>query len=180
MQLNLSQQMRMSQQMRLAPRMIQSMEILQLPVMALEEKVEQELQENPLLERIEGDPDAPHSEEQREDVRSEANDQQIAEKELIVDGDSNNEADFERLLEMASEWPDDNYTSGSKPSANRISDDGDRQHDAISNVAQKSQSLNEYLVEQYGYFDIPREVREFGEFLIQSLDHHGRLPTGLS
>ncbi len=36
MQLNFSQSMKMSQQMKLAPRMIQSMEILQLPVMALE------------------------------------------------------------------------------------------------------------------------------------------------
>ena len=37
-------------QMILAPRMIQSMEILQLPIMALQERIEQELQENPVLE----------------------------------------------------------------------------------------------------------------------------------
>jgi len=36
MQLSFSQQMKMSQQMKLAPRMIQSMEILQLPIMALQ------------------------------------------------------------------------------------------------------------------------------------------------
>lgn len=179
MQLNLSQQMRMSQQMRLAPRMIQSMEILQLPVMALEEKVEQELQENPLLERVEGNPDVPVSEVEQEDARSEAVEPQIAERELVVDSEHNNEADFERLVEMASEWPEDNYTSGSKPSANRIADEGDRQHDAISNVAQRSPSLHDYLIEQFGYFDIPREIREFGEFLIQNLDHNGRLPSGL-
>ena len=51
MQLNLSQQMKMSQQMKLAPRMIQSMEILQLPVMALNDRIEQELQENVVLEK---------------------------------------------------------------------------------------------------------------------------------
>lgn len=34
----------------LGPRMIQSMEILQMPLMALLEKVETELQENPVLE----------------------------------------------------------------------------------------------------------------------------------
>ena len=44
MQLNMHQQMKMSQQMKLAPRMIQSMEILQLPIMALNERIEQELQ----------------------------------------------------------------------------------------------------------------------------------------
>ncbi len=36
--------------MKLAPRMIQSMEILQLPLMALEERIEQELAANPVLE----------------------------------------------------------------------------------------------------------------------------------
>src|SRR5262249_18958322 len=44
----ISQEMR--QQMVLAPRMIQSMEILQLPIMALEKRIQQELQENPVLE----------------------------------------------------------------------------------------------------------------------------------
>src|ERR1700704_748876 len=41
---------KMSQNMILAPRMIQSMEILQLPIMALQERIQQELQENPVLE----------------------------------------------------------------------------------------------------------------------------------
>src|ERR1041384_2258044 len=38
------------QKLILAPRMIQSMEILQLPILALQERIEQELQENPVLE----------------------------------------------------------------------------------------------------------------------------------
>ena len=41
--------------MKLAPRMIQSMEILQLPLMALEERIEQELAANPVLERKESE-----------------------------------------------------------------------------------------------------------------------------
>src|SRR5947209_11366716 len=41
---------KMSQNMILAPRMIQSMGILQLPIMALQERIQQELQENPVLE----------------------------------------------------------------------------------------------------------------------------------
>lgn len=180
MQLNLSQQMRMSQQMKLAPRMIQSMEILQLPVLALDEKIEQELSENICLERVSGDPNEPRHREEVAEAQLEATEKPVAERELVVDGDSNGEADFERLLEMSSEWPDDNYTSGSKPSANRISDDSDRAHDVIANIVQKSQSLQEYLIEQYGYFDLPREVREFGEFVIQNLDHNGRLPTSLN
>ena len=59
MRLDTGQFMRMEQRMKLAPRMIQSMEILQLPLMALEERIEKELEANPVLERITSDFDAP-------------------------------------------------------------------------------------------------------------------------
>src|SRR5664279_3789802 len=49
MRLDTSQQMRTDMRLRMAPRMIQSMEILQLPIMALQERIEQELSENPVL-----------------------------------------------------------------------------------------------------------------------------------
>jgi hypothetical protein len=49
----------LEQRMKLAPRMIQSMEILQLNMMALNERIEQELVENVTLERVEKDKDAP-------------------------------------------------------------------------------------------------------------------------
>jgi DNA-directed RNA polymerase specialized sigma54-like protein len=62
MHLNISQQMKMSQQMKLAPRMIQSMEILQLNMMALNERIEQELVENVTLERVEKERDTPVAE----------------------------------------------------------------------------------------------------------------------
>src|ERR1700744_5432658 len=49
MRLDTSQQMRTDMRLRMAPRMIQSMEILQLPLMALQERIDQELSENPIL-----------------------------------------------------------------------------------------------------------------------------------
>ena len=57
MQLTQSANLRMEQRQLLTPRMIQSMEILQLPLLALEERIEQELQNNPVLELREGDGD---------------------------------------------------------------------------------------------------------------------------
>ena len=48
-------QARMVQTQKLAPRMIQSMEILQLPMLALQERIEQEMNENPLLEQQESE-----------------------------------------------------------------------------------------------------------------------------
>ena len=55
MQLTQSTGFRMEQRQLLTPRMIQSMEILQLPLLALEERIEQELQNNPVLELRDGD-----------------------------------------------------------------------------------------------------------------------------
>jgi RNA polymerase sigma-54 factor len=95
------------QKLILAPRMIQSMEILQLPIMALQERIEQELQENAVLELEESDPDLPEETEERDNPDEPTKE----EKELVVDDRSNNEDDFERLLEMrnpsggTTRWP---------------------------------------------------------------------------
>ena len=48
----------MAQKQVLAPRMIQSMEILQLPLLALEERIEQEIQNNETLELVEPEIDS--------------------------------------------------------------------------------------------------------------------------
>jgi DNA-directed RNA polymerase specialized sigma54-like protein len=50
MRLDLNIHQQMTYRMILAPRMIQAMEILQLPILALEQRLQQELQENPVLE----------------------------------------------------------------------------------------------------------------------------------
>jgi DNA-directed RNA polymerase specialized sigma54-like protein len=55
MKLSMTGQMRMEQRMKLAPRMIQSMEILQLPTLGLIEKIETELNSNPTLEISDSD-----------------------------------------------------------------------------------------------------------------------------
>ena len=59
MRLSFGLEQKLLQKQILAPRMIQSMEILQLPIMALQERIEQEMQENPTLEMQEQDPDLP-------------------------------------------------------------------------------------------------------------------------
>jgi len=112
MHLNISQQMKLGQQMKLAPRMIQSMEILQLPLQALEERIDQELAENVCLERISDNENTPdtETEQMREQANSDSNSHEIDEKEMVAGSEQNNESDFERLLEMAEQWPEDNVT----------------------------------------------------------------------
>jgi RNA polymerase sigma-54 factor len=67
MRLSFGQELRQVQKQILAPRMIQSMEILQLPIMALQDRILQEIQENPTLEMLEDDPDLPDEPSDKED-----------------------------------------------------------------------------------------------------------------
>lgn len=162
--------------MKLAPRMIQSMEILQLPLAALQERIDQELNENPMLEQLtKTDEQADPVDETPTAVEEP---QQEIEKRELGDDDGNNASDFERLVEISQEWPDDNYTSGSKPSSNRIQDDMDRQHDVMANAVNRPQTLHEHLIEQF-HCDAPSRLKGFGDYLIHNLDSNGRLQSSL-
>src|SRR5512135_3511540 len=86
MRLDASQYMRMDMRMKLAPRMIQSMEILQLPLMALEERIEQELQANPVLELQEGEGEPVEIADQ---VDAKGEDRSEDERSLVVKEESN-------------------------------------------------------------------------------------------
>ena len=87
MRLSFGQELRQVQKQVLAPRMIQSMEILQLPILALQERIEQEMQDNPILELEEADPDLP-----ADTPEAEAPDEPTAEeRELVIDETTNNE-----------------------------------------------------------------------------------------
>src|SRR5262245_38257761 len=103
MRFDTSQHMRMSQQMKLAPRMIQSMEILQMPMLALQERIEQELESNIALEQVE-----PGGETAAEDIGGadveidDSGDDRLDRKELVV-GDAADDSrtdDWERLSNL--------------------------------------------------------------------------------
>src|SRR3954465_14940299 len=104
MNMHLGQRMEQRQQMILAPRMIQSMEILQLPIMALQERIQQELQDNPVLEQRDTAEGAPAV--QGEDFNPAApapGDETRARGagELVIEDSGSNELDFDRLEAMS-------------------------------------------------------------------------------
>lgn len=154
--------------------MIQSMEILQLPILALEERIEQEMNENPCLEREDEDPDLPEETAEAESPDSPTSE----ERELVVDETKNNEDDFERLLQMDAEFPE-HFDDRPRPSANRVEEDGDRKHDAMANMISRPPSLHEYLRDQLAWFELDPELRQMCERIIYSLDSNGRLETRL-
>ncbi len=160
----------MVQKQVLAPRMIQSMEILQLPIMALQERIEQEMQENPALELQDEDLDLP--DEPAEVVNPDAPSEE--ERELVVDENKNNEEDFERLLNMDEEWPD-HFEERSKPSSTRMEEEGQRAHDAMANMVARPQSLQDYLHDQLGWFGLAAPMRQMCDRIIYNLDANGYL-----
>ncbi len=163
------------QKLILAPRMIQSMEILQLPLMALQERIEQELQENAVLELEESDPDLPEEPVEQENPDSPT----VEEKELVVDDKSNSEDDFERLLEIADQWGDDYFEERRPLSSNRMEEESDRKHDAIANMVDRPATLQDYLREQLRYFNLDEPTRQMADRIIYALDDNGWLPVPL-
>jgi RNA polymerase sigma-54 factor len=170
MRLSFGQELRLVQKQVLAPRMIQSMEILQLPIMALQERIEQEMQENETLELVETDPDLP--EEQEEQVNPDA--PTVDERELVVDESKNNADDFERLLNLDEEWPDA-FEDRHRPSSARIEEEGDRQHDTMANMVSRPTNLHDHLHDQLGWFDLDSPTRILCDRIIYNLDHNGYL-----
>jgi RNA polymerase sigma-54 factor len=165
MRLSLSPQQIMAQRQILAPRMIQSMEILQLPQALLEERIEQELAENPILEMRDSDPSLPDEQVEREEPQTKS----VDEKEIVVDESHNNADDFERLLNLDQDVPD-YFDESPRRSAGRIEEDGDRAHDIISNVAERPESLQDYLISQLHELELSAELYAMCERIISTLD----------
>ena len=171
MRLSIGQQQRLVQKQVLAPRMIQSMEILQLPILALQERIDQELNENPVLEMREKDPDLPD-----EAVQVENSDATTTEeRELVVDESTNNADDFERLMQLDQDVPD-HFDESPRRSVGRIEEEGDRKLDAMANVTARAQTLQGYLEEQLSEFESEPAFRAMAEMIIYNLDTRGWLP----
>ncbi len=147
-------QARQTQEMRLAPQMIQSMEILQLPVLDLQAKISQELEENPALEAKEEDVGAP-------------------EPPVAVAPSERDAADDEgRWFEELSRWRE-----GPRRASGGTEDDA--KTEMLANTVARPQSLQDFLEGQMALLDIPDEYRPAAEQIIYNLDDGGYLPYPL-
>jgi RNA polymerase sigma-54 factor len=166
--------MRMDQRQMLTPRMIQSMEILQLPLMALEERIEQELTNNPVLEMRENEAEpgaepTPEIQEAREDYSE-------GEQTLTMKEDGSE--DFDRLARISDYFENEEFsTNGSGSSFRQSSYDGERDKklDAMNNTASRGVSLQEHLMGEWAFIDCTPGVRAAGEAIINNIDGDGYL-----
>ncbi len=166
----MNMQMAQRQEMVMTPQMIQSMEMLQMPLMELEQKIQHELLENPALELSDlknSDPEEHNSTDYDDNYDS------------YDDTDENTETDFNDMRhadDIDYSWNE--IYDDTLPRRN-YDDDEDR-FDIISNTENHAESYIDSLIRQIHLLELsPREL-EIAEYLISSLDQNGYLTTPYS
>lgn len=155
-----SQQLR--QEQRLTPQLIQSMNILQLNVAALENHIQEELEQNPLLEY-----EPENTLEQETPAAATAPDEPS-----IAEGNG-----FEVL-----DWLNEQYDfdPGDRALGQRVqSGERDAKLDAMANTPSRQATLYEHLMDQWSLVEAPDEVKRAGESIINYIDDDAYLRTPL-
>ena len=187
MRLEMTMKQKLTTELRMAPHIIQSIEVLTLPILELQDFIQQQLETNPVLETLESTADSdPTSEsetkefegegesegerdQKRERKSDEAKEKEFESEEKAVDDDFLKS--FENL--ERDDW-DEFYAQNRV--AKRISEDEkDKKMEAIQNSADKPISLQDYLFQQFKLCEVPSEFKEIGEQIIYNLDSNGYL-----
>lgn len=172
MRLDMSQHMRMLQQMKLAPRMIQSMEILQLPIMALEERIRLEAAKNPTLELGASSTETPSTDFEAEHGAVADVAESTPESAPGRDGPSIQE--YDAYQQIAEEWSE-NFIPSHQPSRVAGIELTDKKHDALQNLADRPPSLEDHLLEQLSLFEAEPMELVLARHIIGNLDARGFL-----
>jgi RNA polymerase sigma-54 factor len=149
------------------------MDILQLPTLALDARIDQELDANPALEIVADEPAPAAAPEPAGDDRPEGEVQAV-----IVAGDAH---DFERLDRLVREydWFEDEPEYRGTRSRARAAEEGDFKLDAMANTAARPVGLHEHLHAQWRMAELDPRVRQIGARIIDQIEASGRLATPL-
>lgn len=153
----------------LAPRMIQSMEILQMPLLSLVERLQTEMDTNPVLELRDVEAEAALTEFKGTDSLEPA--EKRDNEELVVDP-KHGEDDFDRLEALSRDYGDF-INEEHRPSRGGLDDEGDRKHDAMQNMADRPKSLQEHLEEQVPFLEAPPELEQLVRHVLAYIDRTG-------
>jgi len=161
MEQGLFQAQKLSQDLIMAPQQIQSLEILQLPMLELQHKISEEIEINPTLELVEVG-----GEELCGDILSEKLPDSPSDDHIAGEMAAKDES-LCSIISMDPNWRDH---SGSNPDA-----DSKRQHffDSLT----LSESLQDILLEQLRTSELEEELHPVAEQLIGSIDERGYLRT---
>lgn len=147
--LKLEQQQKLQQ--KLSPAQIQVIRMLELPTLEFEERILQELEENPVLEEGSSKEDFQHDEED------------------YVESEGKNELDNEDF--NLEEYISDDEIPDYRLHASNYSRD-DKQEDIPFS---SGMTFHEYLIDQLGLQNINAEEKQIAEFIIGNIDEDGYL-----
>lgn len=172
----LKQGLHLRLQQKLSPQQIQLMKLIQIPTVALEERIKEELEMNPALEEGETADDEIQEFDQPEDQPD--NDDSGPDESLDAD-DSSDEAVEHEMKEQddfdITEYMDDDEIPDYKLYANNTSPDEEERESPLASGT----TFRESLVEQLGLRDIDDRHRNIAEYIIGNLDDDGYLRRDL-
>src|SRR4051812_5065117 len=162
-----SLQLRLSQHLTLTPQLQQSIRLLQLSTLELNQEIEKFLQDNPLLEREDGVRDEPEISLQPGNVDFTPATTSTATGDTEADGTANDTHGS----------PD---TGGFEEDYSHGGTRDDNDEAEYPQVAAETQSLREHLISQLSLTQIPDHDQRLVKLLIDSLDDDGYLHQDLS
>lgn len=158
MKMEISLQPRLELKLKLAPQIIQSIEILQLPMLALQERITQELEENPALEL-------------EEPVSAEEPVEAVTAADATATPTAQTE-EYDRLADLADGWQDFFTQTGRRFAS---SGDKDEKLEALQNTAARPITLQDHLHAQIGLLELSEEDAALADNIIYNLDANGYL-----
>ena len=153
---------------KLSPQQIQLMKLIQLPTQAFEQRLLEEMNENPALE-------TGNEEDEYENDEFDNN-----ENDDYDDYDDNKDGEDGDIMEVddinIDDYLSDDETPDYKTQANNYSDDDDnRESPIVANI-----SFHQDLINQLNTFILDEEERQIAEFLVGSIDDMGYIRRSIA
>src|SRR5690606_12585882 len=150
-------------QQKLSPQQIQYIKLLQLPTLALEQRIKAEMEINPLLEEGDDEEELELTDEQQEitdelEAGTDASETDAREEE----GDSDEEVDWDVLLNNSDDL------DGSKARVDRSSEEDDREMPMPAR-----ETMTDDPRSQLAYLDLTEDDEVIAEQIIGSIDEDG-------
>ncbi len=165
----ISQKQELQLQQKLSPRQILLMRLLQIPIISLEQRIEQELEENPALELAEeenGSEDTTFDDNEENDYSLES--ENVTNENDSYEEEYNKESDIDIDDYFAEDYAGNDYT----PSSNTNKDEEYMNRDSMYT---SNESFQESLLAQLGMFDLSEEDVKITTFLLGNIDESGYL-----
>jgi RNA polymerase sigma-54 factor len=149
----LKQQLNFKLSQKLSPQQIQLMKLIQLPTQAFEQRISQEMNENPALEVGKEEDDS-----YDEDFKNDSNEDDFDDGTEVIETEIN-----------VDDYLSDDETPGYKLSANNYSADDEEKEMPYA----AGTSFTQYLMQQLSTYRLDEEEQEIARFLVGSVDESG-------